>query len=63
MTEKERYETIIAVLAEKVRTQGDTIALQEWQITGLKEKLAEAEYKLNEQAKENAKLERTPCKK
>lgn len=58
MTEKERYETIIETLAEKVRAQGEKITLQEWQITGLREKLAEAEFKLNENAKE----ERKPTK-
>lgn len=43
MTEKERYETIIDVLAEKIKEQGAKIALQEWQITNLKTKLEEAE--------------------
>ena len=58
MTEKERYELIIDVLTEKVKAQGEKITLQEWQITGLKEKLAEAEFKLNENTKE----ERKPTK-
>jgi hypothetical protein len=58
MTEKERYELIIEVLTEKVKAQGEKITLQEWQIAGLKEKLAEAEFKLNENAKE----ERKPTK-
>ena len=51
MTEKERYETIIDVLTEKVKAQGEKINLQEWQIAGLREKLAEAEYKINEMSK------------
>lgn len=51
MTEKERYETIIDVLTEKVKAQGDKIACQEWQITGLREKLEAAEYKINEMEK------------
>lgn len=63
MTEKERYELIIDVLTEKVKTQGETIALQEWNLTALRERLEAAEFKLNEQAKESAKLERTPIKK
>ena len=63
MTEKERNELIIDLLAEKVIAQRDKIDLQEWQIEGLREKLEAAEYKINEQAKENAKLERTPIKK
>lgn len=58
MTEKERYELIIDVLTEKVKAQGETIALQEWQITGLRERLEAAEFKLNENAKE----ERKPTK-
>lgn len=51
MTEKERYELIIDVLTEKVKAQGEKIALQDWQIAGLKEKLADAEFKLNENNK------------
>lgn len=53
MTEKERYETIIDVLTEKVKAQGEQIALQEWQITGLREKLEAAEYTINEMQKGN----------
>lgn len=55
MTEKERYELIIHLLAEKVKEQGEKIALQEWQITGLREKLAEAEFKNNELSKKETK--------
>lgn len=55
MTEKERYELIIDVLTEKVKAQGEKIDLQEWQIAGLREKLAETEFKLNENAKEERK--------
>ena len=51
MTEKERYETIIDVLTEKVKAQGEKIDLQEWQITGLRENLEAAEYKINEMEK------------
>lgn len=51
MTEKERYELIIDVLTEKVKAQGEKIALQEWQIAGLREQLDAAEFKLNENAK------------
>ena len=55
MTEKERYELIIHLLAEKVKEQGEKIALQEWQIAGLREKLAEAEFKNNELSKKETK--------
>ena len=52
MTEKERNELIIDLLAEKVIAQRDKITLQEWQMAGLREKLEAAEFKLNENAKE-----------
>lgn len=52
MTEKERYETIIDVLTEKVKAQGEKIALQEWNLTALRENLEAAEYKINEMQKE-----------
>ena len=55
MTEKERYELIINLLAEKVKEQGEKISLQEWQIAGLREKLAEAEFKNNELSKKETK--------
>lgn len=40
---KEQYETIIAVLAEKVKKQGETITLQNYEIDRLRRSLAEAE--------------------
>ena len=43
MTEKERYETILAVLAEKVQEQARKIGFLEWENTDLKKKIAEAE--------------------
>lgn len=58
MTEKERNELIIDLLAEKVIAQRDKIDLQEWQIKGLREQVEAAEFKLNE----NAKAERKPIK-
>lgn len=63
MTEKERYEIIIDVLAEKVKEKSERNALLSYRTTDLERKLAEAEFKLNEQANENAIAERTPCKK
>lgn len=48
MTEKERYETIIDVLAEKVKEKSEKIALQQWRITHLEGLLAEAEHKIKE---------------
>ena len=51
MTEKERYETIIDVLAEKVKERGEKIALQQWRITDLERKLAEAECIIAETTK------------
>lgn len=43
MTEKERYETILAVLAEKVAEQERKIGFLLWENGDLKKKLAEAE--------------------
>jgi FtsZ-binding cell division protein ZapB len=43
MTEKERYETILAVMADKIKEQEGTITLLAWQVDDLKTKLAEAE--------------------
>lgn len=43
MTEKERYETILAVLAEKVAEQERKIGFLQWENGDLKKKLAEAE--------------------
>ena len=40
---KEQYETILGLLAEKIKAQGEEIALQKWQIESLKEQLKEAE--------------------
>lgn len=46
MTEKQ-YETILAALADKIKEQEGTIALQKWQIEKLEKSLVEAEYHLN----------------
>ena len=56
MTEKERYDTILAVLAEKVAEQERKIGLLQWENGDLKKKLAEAEYRLNPTAANKAKL-------
>lgn len=50
MTEKERYETILAVLAEKVAEQERKIGFLQWENGDLKKKLAEAEHHLNPSA-------------
>lgn len=47
MTEKERYELLLDVLTEKIKTQATEIIVQKWQIEELQKKLAEAEYHLN----------------
>lgn len=54
MTEKERYETILAVMAEKVKEQERKIGYLEWENgdLNLKKKLAEAEHHLNPSAAE-----------
>ncbi len=54
MTERERYETVLAVLADKVKEQEVKIGYLTWENGDLKKKLAEAEYHLNP-TKENAK--------
>jgi len=41
---------IINAIEEKLKSQEDTIAVREWEIAGLKEKLAEAEKTIEEQA-------------
>ena len=51
MTEKERYEIVIDALAEKLKEKSEKIALQSWRITTLEQKLAEAEYLINEMQK------------
>lgn len=43
MTEKQ-FETILAALADKIKEQEETIALQKWQIKKFEKALAEAEY-------------------
>ena len=43
MTEKEKYEILLGEFAEIIKQKNETIALQDWQIAGLKEKLAAAE--------------------
>lgn len=42
MTEKERYETIITVLTQKVREQELTMGYLKWQVADLEKKLTEA---------------------
>lgn len=39
----EQYETIIVVLAEKIKTQNEEITLQKWQIERLEKQVQEAE--------------------
>ena len=54
MTEKERYETLLAVLVEKVQEQARKIGFLEWENTDLKKKIAEAEAAANmKNVKEN----------
>lgn len=48
MTEKERYETILAVMADKVKEQERKIGYLEWENGDLKKKLAEAEQPTQE---------------
>lgn len=43
----EQYETIIGLLADKIKAQGEEITLQKWQIESLQKQLKEAEYHLN----------------
>lgn len=57
MTEKERYETILAVMAEKVAEQERKIGFLQWENGDLKKKLAEAEYHLNPSAANKEKIE------
>ena len=46
MNEKQ-YETILAALADKIKEQETTIAVQKWQIEKLEKALEESEYHLN----------------
>ena len=46
MNEKQ-YETILAALADKIKEQETTIAVQKWQIEKLEKALDEAEYHLS----------------
>ena len=39
----EQYEIIIGVLADKIKTQGEEITLQKWQIERLEKQVEEAE--------------------
>lgn len=57
MTEKERYETILAVLADKVKEQELQIGYLKWENGDLKNKLAAAEYHLNPTEANAKKLE------
>ena len=56
MTEKQ-YETILAVLADKVKEQERQIGFLTWQNDDLKKKLAEAERHLNPTEASAKKLE------
>ena len=40
---KEKYDVILLTLAEAISAKNDKIALQEWQLADLKNKLSEAE--------------------
>lgn len=40
---KEQYETVIAALVDKLKEQGTTIRLKDYEIERLRRKLAEAE--------------------
>ena len=55
MTETERYETILAVLAEKVAEQERKIGFLQWENGDLKKKLAEAEQQAKPSAAEQEK--------
>lgn len=44
---EKQYETILAALADKIKSQEETIAVQKWQIEKFEKALAEAEYQLN----------------
>lgn len=55
MTEKERYETILAVLAEKIKEQERDIGYLKYQNDDLKKKLAEAEQQAKPSAAEQEK--------
>lgn len=55
MTEKECYETILAVMAEKVKEQERKIGYLEWENGNLKKKLAEAEQHTKPSAAEQEK--------
>lgn len=56
MTEKQ-YETILALLADKVKEQETKIGYLEWENDDLKKKLAEAEHHLNPTEASAKKLE------
>lgn len=56
MTEKQ-YETILALLADKVKEQETKIGYLEWENNDLKKKLAEAEHHLNPTEASAKKLE------
>ena len=43
MTEKERYDVLLAELAEKLKEKNDKILMQSYEISSLKAKLEEAE--------------------
>lgn len=43
----QQYETILGLLADKVKELETANGILEWQVKNLKERLAEAEYHLN----------------
>lgn len=51
---EQQYDTILGLLADKVKEQSETIALQGYHIETLKKKLAEAEIHLNHLEKERS---------
>lgn len=44
---EQQYETILGLLADKVKELETANGILEWQVKDLKERLAEAEYHLN----------------
>ena len=53
----EQFETIIGLLADKIKAQNEEITLQKWQIEDLKKNLAAAEYHLDPTPDKAKKLE------
>lgn len=53
----EQYEAILKALADKLNEKDRELALKDYEIKNLKEKLAEAEYRLNPSGKKPKTLE------